>query len=234
MRLTMLLAAVFCTNELFAQWKVGVQAGYTHNWLTTSSGYMYDRHYEPAGGFTVGVPVQYGFFDWLAVQGELTYTQKNYDTYRSGFNQGFYDNVSNDYLSVPLYARFSFGGKKVRGFFNAGFYAGGWLSGRREGTMASMFEEGDDNLDGTIGGFTGFYKYKEKTEFDSRRDNRFEAGALAGAGIQYQITRLIQVFAEGRFYYSFTDMQKKYMSGLVPRYNNTLVCHVGIMFTLGK
>lgn len=50
-----------------AQWKVGVQAGYTHNSLSTESGYAYDRHYDALGGFTVGVPVQYEFIDWVRI-----------------------------------------------------------------------------------------------------------------------------------------------------------------------
>ena len=48
--------ALFVYNAS-AQWKVGVQTGYTHNSLSTESGYAYDRHYDALGGFTVGVPV---------------------------------------------------------------------------------------------------------------------------------------------------------------------------------
>lgn len=58
------------------------------------------------------------------------------------------------YLSVPLFARFSFGGTKLRGFLDAGFYAGGWLSSWREGTTFASFAENseEDNPSGILYG----------------------------------------------------------------------------------
>ncbi|WP_459188868.1 hypothetical protein ACGE0T_01900 [Parabacteroides sp. APC149_11_2_Y6] len=73
--MTLLLFA-FHISTASAQWKVGVQAGYTHNSLSTTSGYAYDRNYDALGGFTVGIPVQYEFVDWFALQADLSYTQK--------------------------------------------------------------------------------------------------------------------------------------------------------------
>lgn len=63
-------------STVSAQWKVGVQAGYTSNSLSANSGYAYDRTYGSRGGFTVGVPVRYEFVDWFALQAEVSYTQK--------------------------------------------------------------------------------------------------------------------------------------------------------------
>lgn len=110
LRLALIIALQCIMLSAKAQWSVGLQAGYTHNSLTTTSGYFYDRVYHAQGGFTVGVPVRYTFTDWLALGAEATFVQKGYDARRSGFYDVLHEDVSNNYLSVPLYARFSFGG----------------------------------------------------------------------------------------------------------------------------
>ena len=91
-----------------AQWRAGIQAGYTHNWLYTESGYFYTRTYEPRGGFSIGVPVQYEFEDWFALQAEVSYIQKNYRMQRTGFYSPLHENMTNHYLSIPVLAHFSF------------------------------------------------------------------------------------------------------------------------------
>ena len=208
-----------------AQWSMGVQAGYTHSYLDISSGYMYDYKYKPLGGFTVGVPVRYSFFDWLDVQADVSYVQKNYKKQRSSFNGLLSTDTHNHYLQLPLFARFSFGGYKVRGFLSAGGYMGYWLSSRVSGihALSGVFPESKDN---------DIYYFDEKMPFNSERDNRFEAGLTGGVGEQYQATPKIQFFVEGRYYHGLTDMQKKYQYGRVPRYNSTIAFQIGCMFNL--
>ena len=234
-RLLMLLVfATGCMLPVAAQWRVGFQAGYTHNSLSTESGYFYDRRYVALGGFTAGISVQYAFNDWLAVQAEVSYAQKNYGMRRSGFYDALREDMTNHYLSVPLFARFSFGGTKLRGFLDAGFYAGGWLASWREGVTATSFgEQLDVENPSEVGDEVNLYAYDEKYVFDSRRDNRFEGGALVGVGLEYRLTPVWAVLAECRYHHSLTDMQKDYMHDRVPRYLNTFLFQVGVLFTLG-
>lgn len=44
----------------------------------------------------------------------------------------------------------------------------------------------------------------------------------------------LEVTAEGRCYYSLTDMQKDYMKYITPRYNTTFVIQAGCNVLLGK
>ena len=67
LRLALIITLQCIMLSAKAQWSVGLQAGYTHNSLTTSSGYFYDRVYHAQGGVTVGVPVRYTFTDWFAL-----------------------------------------------------------------------------------------------------------------------------------------------------------------------
>lgn len=219
-----------------AQWSVGVNMGYTHNSLTTSSGYFYDRVYHPQDGFTVGVPVKYAFNDWFALGGEALFIQKGYDVRRSGFYEPLHQEVSNNYLSVPLYANFSFGGKRLRGFMNVGGYMGYWLSSYTKGTTIHQFNspDNDTNIYYDIEDVNLIHHFDEKVPFDSRRDNRFEAGGMVGAGISYMLTDKIQLAAECRYYHSLTDLQKDYMLFRVPRYNNTFAITAGVSYLLGK
>ena len=77
-------------------------------------------------------------------------------------------------------------------------------------------------------------KFEDETwEFDSKRDNRFDAGLIAGAGITLELYRGLSLFAEGRYYYGLTDMQKQYMTFMVPHYNSTLAIQGGISYTFG-
>ena len=222
-----LLLFAFHISTASAQWKVGVQAGYTHNSLSTASGYAYDRNYDALGGFTVGIPVQYEFVDWFALQADLSYTQKNYASHRSGMYKKIQSDTKNGFMQLPVYAHFSFGGEKLRGFINAGAYAGYWASSKTKGDQYQYFYDIIDSQN------LAPYHFDEKIPFDSRRDNRFDGGLMTGLGLQYQLTPGIRLLIEGRYYRGLTDLQKNYMLNQIHRYNDTFTLQVGCMFTLG-
>ena len=216
-----------------AQWRVGLTAGYSRNTLSMDTGYAYDLRYEARDGFTVGIPVQYDFCDWFGLRADLTFVQKGHKMLRTDELNAIYTDTRNNYLQLPVMANFSFGGKRVRGFLNAGGYIGSWLSSHRNGVTRRFFTEeaGDEN--GLIVP-ENRYEFDEKAPFDSRRDNRFEAGLVGGVGVSYRVMPRIELQAEGRCYYALTDMQKDYMKFRVPRYNTTFVLQVGCSVLLGK
>ncbi len=198
------------------------------------TGYAYDMRYEERGGFTVGIPVQYDFFDWLGVRAEVSFVQKGHKMHRTDVWNKLHTDTRNNYLHVPVMARFSFGGQRVRGFLNAGGYIGGWLSSHREGLTFRWFgDESEDDVNGWITPGNS-YEFDEKVPFDSRRDNRFEAGLAGGIGVACRVAPRVEVEVEGRCYYALTDMQKAYMKFQTPRYNTTFVIQAGCNILLGK
>lgn len=197
------------------------------------TGYAYDMRYEERGGFTVGIPVQYDFFDWLGVRAEVSFVQKGHKMHRTDVWNKLHTDTRNNYLHVPVMARFSFGGQRVRGFLNAGGYIGGWLSSRRKGLAYRYFGDGSDDNSGWITPGNS-YEFDEKVPFDSRRDNRFEAGLAGGIGVACRVAPRVEVEVEGRCYYALTDMQKAYMKFQTPRYNTTFVIQAGCNILLGK
>lgn len=215
-----------------AQWSVGVEAGLSHNTLTYDTGYYYHMNYNSSLGVSVAIPVQYQFNDWFALRAGVTYIQKSYNYHKTGFTKDLEERTTNGYLDIPLVARFSFGGERLRGFFDAGVYAGAWLHSWREGTTYETFTEETANASGSILTIYEAYRYSEPYEFDSTRDNRFDVGLLVGAGLQYQVSDLVALTLTCRYYYGLTDMQRNYMRNQYPRYHNTIVTNIGVMFSL--
>lgn len=210
-----------------AQWSVGLSSGYARNTVTTDREYADGLRYAPHNGFTIGIPVQYDFRSWFSLRAELCWVQKGQCAYRTDYYEGLYTDTRNNYLQLPMMAHFSFGGERLRGFLHAGFYVGYWVSSHRKGVAAQLMGPNPETGDWT-------YPFDEKAPFDSRRDNRFEAGLAGGVGLYYRLTPRIRIEAEGRCYYALTDMQKQYMKYLIPRYNTTFTTQIGCIVTLGK
>jgi opacity protein-like surface antigen len=228
------LCAVFAVPHAFAQteaaqiqrWYVGLEVGYAYNMLYSSAGYRAFTEYQDGHGFTIGIPVQYQFFDWLAVRTAFQYVQKNYALVRTELNAAIHSEWTNSYLELPLMAHFSFGGTKLRGFLNSGGYIGIWADSHIKGSARGLSENpfGDT--------LRTYESYDEKVPWDGTRDNRFEAGLLVGVGVQYALD-FCTFYVEGRFNYGLTDMQKDYMLRQVPRVNDTLTIQVGVLFDAG-
>jgi hypothetical protein len=205
-------------------WYVGLSGGYTNNWLYTSTGNRALTEYNDGPGFEISVPVRYRFASWFALQAEIQYIQKNYIWNRTEQYGRIYTKNINSFIDIPLMAHFSFGGPRLRGFLNAGGYIGFWAAGRRKGTEREYTVNVFD-----IDNSSFYYDFKEKYEFNKTRDNRFDAGLLAGIGMQYELEPCV-IFIEGRFNYGLTDLQKDYQYGLIPRINDTVAVQIGVLF----
>ena len=209
--------ALVLPSLAFAQWRVGVNGGATHNHTTISKHYMTDYQWDDRWGVTLGVMGQYDVNDWLGVRAELDWTQKNYRLTRQIFSVLDYKYVNN-YLQLPVMASFSFGGKQLRGFCNAGVYGGYWLTSGREGTD---FNNSSEKV----------YEFSEDIKFNSERDQRFDFGFVGGIGLEYRFCQRWAAQVEMRYYYSTVSTQKDYMRLSDPRYNSTLGVQAGLWYS---
>jgi len=209
--------ALVLPSLAFAQWRVGVNGGATYNHSTISKHYMTDYQWKDRWGVTLGVMGQYDVNDWLGVRAELDWTQKNYRLTRQIFSNLDYKYVNN-YLQLPVMASFSFGGKQLRGFCNAGVYGGYWLTSGREGTD---FNNSSEKV----------YEFSENIEFNSERDQRFDFGFVGGIGLEYRFCQRWAAQVEMRYYYSTVSTQKDYMRLSDPRYNSTLGVLAGLWYS---
>lgn len=235
-----LALALLCHTKTQAQFSVGVQAGYANNYLLTNASNLISTEYKPLAGFSAAVPLEYAVTDWFAIKAAPGFTQKSYRMQRTGFYYGVYQDNTNGYIQLPLTAQFSFGGEKLRGFVEGGGYAGYWMTAHVKGRMPNILNQpaytsntSNAQPNNVFDEYTA-YEYNEKYTFDKTKDNRIELGVLAGAGLSYQLTDAYKVFAEATYFNGLTDQQKKYQTNQVPRYNQTWVFSLGIMFSLGK
>lgn len=224
---------LFGCLPLHAQLSVGVEGGYNKNYLITNNANRAFTNYKPLSSFTIGIPVQYKIKDWFAIAADPTFIQKNYRQERSAYFAGVYQDNYNGYVQLPVMGHFMFGGERLKGFANAGLYAGYWVTAKIKGVMPNILDVVDNTTStGTVYDYNHPYSYDEKYSFDNRKDNRWEIGWVAGLGASYEITDRFQVFAEGRLLYGFTDQQKKYEMNQVPRYNTTYGVNVGVLIHL--
>lgn len=211
------ILALMLPSLAFAQWRVGVNGGATYNHSTISKHYMTDYQWKDRWGVTLGVMGQYDVNDWLGVRAELDWTQKNYRLTRQILSNLDYKYVNN-YLQLPVMASFSFGGKQLRGFCNAGVYGGYWLTSGREGTD---FNNSSEKV----------YEFSENIEFNDERDQRFDFGFVGGIGLEYRFCQRWAAQVEMRYYYSTVSTQKDYMRLSDPRYNSTLGVQAGLWYS---
>ncbi|MBR3414114.1 MAG: PorT family protein [Bacteroidales bacterium] len=209
--------ALVLPSLAFAQWRVGVNGGATYNHSTISKHYMTDYQWKDRWGVTLGVMGQYDVNNWLGVRAELDWTQKNYRLTRQILSNLDYKYVNN-YLQLPVMASFSFGGKQLRGFCNAGVYGGYWLTSGREGTD---FNNSSEKV----------YEFSEDIKFNSERDQRFDFGFVGGIGLEYRFCQRWAAQVEMRYYYSTVSTQKDYMRLSDPRYNSTLGVQAGLWYS---
>jgi len=203
--------------------KIGFSAGGNINKLHTKTTHSFSK-YESKAGFSVSIPMQYLFLNWLAVRWDLSCLQKNYtwshkDRYQEVLST---QTTQNTYIQIPLLLHFSLGKKQFKIFANAGGFGGFLVSRKANGTILNVFDPLNN------------YHYDEKSEFDKRRDRRFEFGLATGLGLEYFIKNQYRVFIEARYFYACTDLQKKYMINQTPRYNDTFLFQAGCLFNLSN
>lgn len=210
------LLALLLPTAVFAQWRVGVNAGADLNHYTIDTQFQSDYHYKNRWGVTLGVMGQYDVNDWLGLRAELDWTQKNHRM-RRPVAQTIDYKYRNDYLQLPVMASFSFGGEKLRGIFNGGIYTGYWLNSDRKGTEYNSFT-------------SKIYDIDEKVEFNDERDRRWDFGFVGGAGLEYRFTDHWAAQVELRYYHSTVSVQKDYTGFKDYRYNSTLALQAGVWY----
>ena len=216
-KIKLVICMLFVCCAVHAQWRLGVSGGGDYNFYSIQTSYQTDYHYTGRWGATAAVFTQYNFVDWLALRAEIEMVQKNHLFYRTLEYAGTRYSTNNTYLQLPVMTQFSFGGEKVRGFVNAGVYAGCWLDSHLKGTMTNLQSMEVDPVD-------------EKQAFLSARDQRWDFGLSGGLGIEYRFVEHWVLHLEGRCYYSFISTSRQSTVIADNRYNTTLAIQLGCAY----
>lgn len=218
-----LLAAV-CTqaqDSLDSPWAIGLRGGWTGTTISRYDAGRMDESYSALGGFEAGIEGRYAINPWFALRGGLSFMQRSHRMDRNlNYLDPVYTDHINSYLMLPLMADFSFGGKRLRGHWLAGGYAGYWLSKRRKGTTYWM---------------TDYYVYFEP--FDETRDftdgdRRLTAGFAFGAALSYAVDKHWEMSLDALYYYDIVSHHNGYAALADPRYLNTLSLSINILYNL--
>ncbi len=213
---------------------LGLEGGWSSNYLITNISNLSFTKYDPKSGYFVAIPLQYDINNWLAIYSDPGLIQKNYRYIRTGFFQGIQETHTNTYVQIPLNARFSFGGTKLKGFLDAGIFGAYWATGHVNGVQPNILNPVSSyttSNPASIFDLVNRYDFNERYQFNSSKDNRYEFGGILGVGIQYDLPRF-KIFIEGKKIQPITDQQKKYMTNQVPRYNSTYLFSAGCMIRL--
>ena len=211
-----------------AAWSVGPLVGITTNNYSINVLYAENVKYSDKGGFTSGVQCRWHALGWLALRADLALVQKNYSCLHAVKPSGntvvqMRTTTNSNYIDLPLVVELSLG-NKFRIYADGGAYVGYWAWSHIYGESLSMdFLLYDDNE---------VARFDEAYEFDSRRDNRFDGGLVAGVGIATALGDKLSFNAEWRLFYGLTDTQKNYMAFQMPRYNTTSAFQLGISWNL--
>ena len=209
-------------------WSVGVLAGVANNSYSINTLYADNVKYSDKAGFTAGVQCRWHALGWLALRADLSLVQKNNTCVSAIKPRGntvvqMRNTTNSNYIDLPLMVELSLG-QRFRVYADGGVYIGYWAWSRVYGESFSMdFLLYDDNDEA---------RFDEPYEFDSRRDNRFDGGWVAGAGFAVALGDKLSFNAEWRLYYGLTDTQKNYMTFQMPRYNTTTVFQAGASWNL--
>ena len=217
-KLILLLAAVMFAIPVCGQWRVGLSAGASYNWYSIDRQYQADFHYQGLWAPSAALSVQYDFNGWLGAKAEVEYLRKDHRFYRTGLFADTNYKVLNTYLQVPVMAVFRFGGQRLKGFAELGGFAGYWALGRLDGTLYNF---GATKTPVPVG---------EDYSFLTDKDNRFDAGLLAGTGMEFVFSPHWAALLEARLNYSLVSTTKQYMTIRDYRYNTTASIRLGVQY----
>ena len=202
------------------KWAVGVGLSANFNFHDGGTAFMKDVEYNPFMGAGFSINATYRLYKWLAFRTGAIIMMKNYqwsNTVVINENSVTLTTLNlNNYVNFPVMADLSIG-KKVRWHLFLGAYAGYWSRGHRLGVAIPLIVVDEAIVD-------------EEYAFDSRRDNRFDAGLVYGIGMSIPCSKRIEIDIEALTHYGLTDVQKKYMRQQNARYNTTTMLQLGVAY----
>lgn len=204
-----------------AKWSIGMKIG--PNWTSISqSNYgRIDETFSPLLSMDAGIQARYAFTDWLAIRADLSFMCRDY---RMDRNLNYLDPVftknKNAFITLPIMADFSFGGKKLQGHAYCGGYGAYWAFAEKEGKTYWMTDY-----------YVYFNDFNEQHKFN-KEDQRLIAGAVGGFGLSYSFFGIVSnkdvISIDVLYYYDLVSHHKGYPHLSDPRYLNTLSITFGL------
>jgi len=206
--------------DLNAKWSIGIKMG--PNWTSISQSNLgrIDETYSPQHAVDEGLQFRYAFTDWLAIRADLSWMNRSYRMDRNlNYLDPVYTKYENTFITLPIMADFSFGGKRLQGHVYCGGYGAYWAFASKEGTTYWMTDY-----------YVYFDNFNEQRKFNSE-DQRLIGGAVGGLGLSYSFFGVVSkkdvISLDALYYYDLVSHHKGYAHLSDPRYLNTLSLTLG-------
>lgn len=211
---------LFCltATRANAQFSLGLKGGWTRTSADRNIGRI-DDSYSSLNGYDLGIQSHYSFNDWLAIRVDLDYMKRSHRMDRNLYlvSQA-YTEYRNDYLTLPVMADFSFGGKLLRGHLLYGGFGGYWLKAQVKGTgFTSILSE------------TFYQDFDANHEFTAE-DQRLTAGLVGGISLTADIHKSIGINIDALYFYDLVSYHKDYAHLKDPRYLDTFSLTMGVYY----
>ena len=223
-----ILSLSFVTS-LLAQTTVGVEGGFSYNSYHTNIANRAATDLTRGAGFSIALPFRYRVYPWLSIIAAPGLVQKSYSMNRTDSLSGEYDEHINTYFQLPIGVSLTHDWRRFRIALDLGGYAGYWLYGRQKGRTADIFGNSGSNSSEQ---FT-LSSYDQPYSFNTRRDNRWEAGWWLGPTLQYRLTDAWWLTAGTHYYQSLSSQEKASVSP-IPAYNRTWIFCMGGAWSIPK
>lgn len=206
-----------------AKWSIGMKMGPNWTSISQSNSGRIDETYSSLLGLDPGIQVRYAFTDWLAVRADLSFMVRSYRMDRNlHYLDPVYTKYNNTFITLPVMADFSFGGKKLQGHAYCGGYGAYWAFAEKKGKTYWMTDY-----------YVYFNDFDEQRQFNSE-DQRLVAGVVGGLGLSYSFLGLSWkdvISLDVLYYYDLVSHHKGYAHLSDPRYLNTLSITLGLAFS---
>jgi hypothetical protein len=175
-----------------AQFSIGLQGGANLSQMDFTNNQEYRfTEIDNMQGFIGGVVLQFLGDKHTGIQAEFNYVQRGWiENDTTGSDDLKYKNRM-DYVEIPIITHINIGGGRLRGLFNIGPYLGFALN--RTITTENVT--------------TGSSESSEYS-FDSKNDNQFDFGLMAGGGLEYRLNHG-KIAAEARYTVGLGDINKE-------------------------
>lgn len=207
-----------------AKWSIGIKMGPTWTSISQSNFGRVDETYTMQRSIDAGLQFRYAFTDWLGIRADLSLMVRSYRMDRNlHYLDPVYTKYSNAFITIPIMADFSFGGKKLQGHAYCGGYGAFWAFAEKEGKTYWMTDY-----------YVYFEDFNEQRQFNNE-DQRLIAGAVAGLGLSYSffgpVSKKDVISIDVMYYYDLVSHHKGYTHLSDPRYLNTLSITLGLAFS---
>ena len=115
-KLFIILFSLVCfTSFGFAQWSMGLSVGPDYSHYNYDVQWAYDFRLKSYWGVAMEVPLSYAVNDWFSIKSGVSFQERGYCLLRSHQYSKYSElNRQDLFLSLPIEAVFSFGGRKLK------------------------------------------------------------------------------------------------------------------------